>query len=472
ARIEVSAIAHDHREVAPGTLFVARRGERHDAHDHLVEAAERGAVAAIGEREAPGLQLPYLVVPDARRALPHLAAAFYAHPSERLRVIGVTGTDGKTTTSYLLHWLLALRFTTGLVSTAGIRLGAPEGAGDQPADDRVFQLAGHFTTPEATDVQRLLSAFATGGASHAVLESSSHGFSLNRLDAVAYDVGIVTNLSSEHLDHHGSMAEYLAAKATLVERARLSHLNLDDPHHPAFAAAARAAGNTLRGYGESPGADLRIGAVSDVRGGLQFTLARGDAEVEVQLPTIGRYNAWNAAAAVAAASEEGIGIEEAAARLALFPGVPGRMQLIAAEPFTVVVDFAHTAPALAKALAAVRPAVGRVVVVIGAAGERDPGKRAPLGAAAVRGADLVVFTEEDSRSEPFAAIADELVRGAQDAGGRRGSDFVVVAERERAIATALAAAREGDVVLLAGKGHERTLERADQVIDWDEAALT
>ena len=488
---ELTAVVQNHAEVVPGALFVARRGERHDAHDHIAEAVARGAVAVVGER-APSdpavvaqlaaareastaasrgplaAPVPYAHVPDSRRSLPHLAAAFYGHPSESLRVFGVTGTDGKTTTSYLLQRILSASFVTGLVSTAGSGVAGP---GAVSADARQFALAGHFTTPEATDVQRLLAAFAGAGASHAVLESSSHGFSLHRLDAVAYDVGIVTNLSPEHLDHHKTLAGYLSAKATLVERASFNLVNLDDEHHAAFVAAADAAGNEVLGYGQAEGADVRLGEVESVPGGLRFTVAIGASEAEVRLPLIGHYNAWNAAAALGAAVHAGVPLSDAAASLEDFSGVPGRMQVLSAEPFTVVVDFAHTAPALAKALAAVRPEAGRVIVVVGAAGERDPGKRAPLGSAAIRGADLTLFTEEDSRSEPFAAIAQGLEAGATQAGGRPGHDYRVVPDRSEAIAAALAAARPGDVVLLAGKGHERTLERAEETIAWDEAAL-
>jgi len=402
----ITAVAHEHHVVTPGALFVARRGERFDAHDYIDEAIAAGAAAIVGERPTGKYEVLYLSVPSARRALPHLAAALYGHPSARLRVIGVTGTDGKTTTSFLLHWVLSQRQKTGLISTAGIRLDADE-----------LPTLGHFTTPEATDVQRLLAAFVAAGATHAVLESSSHGFSLNRLDAVRYETGVVTNLSPEHLDHHKTLAAYLEAKATLLRRSRRAVINLDDEHHRPFRAAAREAGAEIVTYGQSADADVRIGEVASVPGGLVFTVSTGGAETTLRLPMLGAYNAWNAAAAVAAALPEGVTLEAAAARLTDFGGVPGRMQVIQAEPFTVVVDFAHTAPALAKALAAVRPPAGRVIVVSGAAGERDPGKRAPLGRAAVEGADFAIFTEEDSRSEPFADIAGELTRGATEAGG-------------------------------------------------------
>lgn len=502
---DVVDVAQDHAKVRPGSLFVARVGARFDAHAMAAEAVRRGAVAVVGEHDARrpagegpdaatlgALGVPYLRVPDARRVLPFLAAAVHGHPSEALRVLGVTGTDGKTTTSYLLHWLLSETHPTGLVSTAGIRMG-----------DETFALEGHFTTPEAPEVQALLARFRDAGASHVVLESSSHGFALHRLDAVRYAVAAWTNLSPEHLDHHGTLASYRDAKATLVRRAPLAVLNRDEPDFAYFAAAVGVEANDAndandanatatdgaeaRGendaarrrpvvtYGAHPDADVRILAIEERSGALAMQLQIDGTRHTAVLPMVGSYNAWNAAAAVAVARLEGVATQRALARLATFPGVPGRMQVVQAEPFSIVVDFAHTAPALAKALAAVRAAAGgehggRVIVVVGAAGERDPGKRAPIGAAAVRHADLAVFTEEDSRSEPIAAILEQMAEGARATGAREGDRFVRVADRRAAIAHAFAHARPGDVVVLAGKGHERTLERADEVLDWDEAA--
>ncbi|MFO7544932.1 MAG: UDP-N-acetylmuramoyl-L-alanyl-D-glutamate--2,6-diaminopimelate ligase [Trueperaceae bacterium] len=483
---DVVAVVQDHTRVRPGALFVARVGARFDAHVLAAGAVRRGAVAVVGERDAHdpagdgpnasalgALGVPYLRVPDARRVLPFLAAAVHGHPSEALRVLGVTGTDGKTTTSYLLHWLLSATHPTGLLSTAGIRMG-----------DETFALEGHFTTPEAPEVQAFLAHFRDAGASHVVLESSSHGFALHRLDAVRYAVAAWTNLSPEHLDHHGTLEAYRDAKATLVRRAPRAVLNRDEPDFAYFAAAVGAESpdendaaprDPVVTYGAHPEADVRILTVEERPGALALHLQIDGARHTAALPMVGGYNAWNAAAAVAVARLEGVATEHALARLATFPGVPGRMQVVQAEPFSIVVDFAHTAPALEKALAAVRPAArneagGRVIVVVGAAGERDAGKRGPIGAAAVRHADLAVFTEEDSRSEPVAAILESMAEGARATGAREGEHFVRVPDRRAAIAHAFAQARPGDVVVLAGKGHEHTLERADEVLDWDEAA--
>lgn len=460
----ITAVVQDHRRVTAGALFVAREGARFDGHEMLASAEKSGAAALVGERPLASLPflpgVPYLQIRDTRSALPFLAAAVNRHPSESVRVIGVTGTDGKTTTSYLLHWLLSERYTTGLLSTAGARVGDVE-----------LTLEGHFTTPEAPEVQGTLARFSAASASHAVLESSSHGFAAHRLDAVRYRLGVVTNLSPEHIDFHGSLEAYREAKATLVRRAERSVLNRDDSSfHHFHSAALEGAGHSVLSYGEHASSDLRISRVASAGAGLEFALSLHGERLDVKLPLLGRYNAWNAAAAVAAASLEGVPFEAAASRLATFPGVPGRMQLVATDPFTVIVDFAHTAPALTSALTALAGAARRLIVVVGAAGERDPRKRGPLGAAAVNGADLAIFTEEDSRSEDVHAILAAVSAGAAATGAKEGQRFMIEPDRAGAIRLALTLARPGDLVLLAGKGHERTLERSDRTLPWDEAA--
>lgn len=457
----ITAVAHDHRQVRPGTLFVARKGERFDAHDRFADAVAAGAVALVGELPPSALPLaigvPYARVADGRRALPQLAAALYGFPSRDLRVIGVTGTDGKTTTSFLTHHLLAADGPVGLITTVALSTGVTD-----------VELPGHFTTPEADDVQRLLAGAVLAGAKSAVLESSSHGLALARLDAVEYQTAVWTNLSPEHLDHHVTFAAYREAKLQLVRRASASVLNADDPAYSAFRDAAK---GPVTSYGHAEQAEFRIGTVRSGPGTLAFDLDAAGTRLSVRLPMVGRYNAHNAAAAVAAAALEGLAVDRAAERLASFGGVPGRMQVVADEPFTLIVDFAHTGPALEKALAAVKPLPpGRLIVVVGAAGERDPGKRGPLARAAVEGAEFTVFTEEDSRSEPTEAILAELAAAATAVGARAGSSYRLVPDRREAIAAAIGAAGPGDVVLLAGKGHERTLERADETLAWNEVA--
>lgn len=458
--VKVTGVSQDHRKVAPGHVFVARVGAKFDGHRYARLAIEKGAIAVVGVRDAgptlPWNATPYLRVSDDRVALARLAATFHAHPSRSLKVVGVTGTDGKTTVSTLLHHLLAGSVRCGLISTAGVK-----------AHDRALPLEGHFTTPEASEVQGFLAAIRDAGCTHAVLESSSHALAMHRLDEVDYDVAVWTNLSAEHLDYHGSLESYRDAKLELVRRSHLAVLNRDDPQFDAFAAASP---GRVVSYGLTEKAQWRAESIEESAAGLSFDLISPAGRCTAFLPMLGSFNVHNALAALATASLLGAELAPLTKRLAEFRGVPGRMQTVQREPFTVVVDFAHTGPALEKALAALRPAVrGRILLVVGAAGERDPGKRKPLGRAAGEGADLIFFTEEDHRSESLEAILDELEAGALEAGAVAES-IVRVPDRRQAIAAAIERASDGDLVLLAGKGHESTLERSDEILPWDEAA--
>jgi len=457
----VTGIAQHADKVAPGHLFVARVGLARDGHDFVPQAIARGAVAVVGTRAGmAGLRVPYVRVADDRHATSALADAFFGHPSGALTVAGVTGTDGKTTTATLLHHLLQghdAAPVASLLSSALVRLGHAEG-----------ELEGHFTTPEATEVQAHLAAARDLGVRVAVVEASSHAESLQRVAHVDFALMVWTNLTPEHLDHHGSFEAYREAKASLVRRAAAAVLHRGDPNYPFFADVAAAPVTT---YGLDPQAEVRATAITQEPGALRFELVTPAGRRPARLPMVGRYNVANALAALTAAWRLGVPWDVAVERLASFPGVPGRMQLLTTEPFAVVVDFAHTPAALAKALAALAPGRGgRRLVVVGAAGERDPGKRAPLGAAAVRGADVALFTEEDHRSEALDAILAAMAAGASAAGGVEGASFHRVPDRRAAIEQALAMARPGDVVLLAGKGHERTLERGATALPWDEVA--
>ena len=453
--VEVRGVTHDSRRVEPGFVYVALPGRRFDGHAFVDDAVRRGAVAVVGARELrPGV--PYLRLPEAelRPTLARLAAGFYGRPSEKLWVAGVTGTDGKTTTAFLLRHLLAASGRgTGLIGTVGHDTGA----------GLVFP-EGHFTTPEAPEVQGLLAEMVAAGLSHAVLESSSHALAQHRLDAVDFDLAVWTHLSPEHLDFHGDMEGYFRAKAALVGRARLAVLNTACPY------AMRLVHRPHLSYG--PGGVFELLALHEEAEGLAFAFSSPEGRFQTQLPMLGRYNAENALAALAAAYTAGVNPRKAAEALPRFGGVPGRMQFVQTEPFRVVVDFAHTPKGLAATLAALSPTTrGRLIVVVGSAGERDPAKRAPLGRVAAERAELAVFTEEDSRSEPVEAILAEMARGAREAGAREGERFWLEPDRERAIGRAFELAEPGDTVVLAGKGHERTLERARETLPWNEAAL-
>jgi len=459
----VSGVAQDSRLVLPGTVFVARAGQQQHGRAFIAQALVQGAVAVVAEEAAPDnwpVGVPYLQVANAKAAVARLAAAFYGYPAKALTNLGVTGTDGKTTTAFLLHHLLSGRYPTGLFSTAGVRV-----------KDAALPPLAHFTTPEAPEVQRLLANFRTAGCSHAVIEASSHGLAQHRLDEITYAVAVWTNLSPDHLDFHNSFEAYREAKLLLPRRAALSVLNADDPSYHHFAAAS----SQVISYGLQAEAAWQARAIEQTSGQLRWQLSvqHGSSGIEAlaTLPMIGHYNIYNALAALAAAHALGVDLHLLLARLADFPGVPGRMQLVQREPFAVVVDFAHTHAALTKALQAVRLQIrGRLIVVIGAPGERDPGRRAPLGQAAAQYADLAIFTEDDPRSENLNDILELMVKGATEAGGRQGESFWLVPDRREAIRKALAMAQPGDLVLLAGKGHETTLKRSGETLPWDEVA--
>ncbi|MBZ9715721.1 UDP-N-acetylmuramoyl-L-alanyl-D-glutamate--2,6-diaminopimelate ligase [Deinococcus multiflagellatus] len=460
ANPEVTGVTHNADWVQPGFAFVAIRGARFDGHSFLAQVAQAGAVAVLGEGLPEGVAspLPYLTVPGARAALADAAAALAGHPSQGLRVVGVTGTDGKTTTSWLTrHLLRAAGLRTGLLSTAGYEL----------PDGELRHFPAHFTTPEAPQVQATLAEMIAAGAQAAVLEASSHALALDRVRGVAWSAAIWTHLSPEHLDFHGTMDRYFADKRRLIERSPFAVLNVDDP----WTAQLRGVAPQETTYSaEGQHADWRAGGVEERSTGLHFHVVSPLGEFDAQLPMIGRFNVANALAAMAAAAHLGAGVAQLRAGLATFAGVPGRMQLVPdPQGRRVIVDFAHTPPSLDKALSTLRATTpGRLLVVIGSAGgPRDPGKRAPLGEVATRLADHAFFTEEDCRDTPLDEILDEMERGARDAGR---TNFTRVPDRREAIRAAIAGARPGDTVLLAGKGPEDTLERAAETLPWNETA--
>ena len=457
--VEVTGVTHQADWAQPGDAFVAIRGARVDGHTFIEQAVGRGAVAVFGEGLPPGLNcpVPYVVVPAARAALADAAAELAGHPSRALQILGVTGTDGKTTTSCLARHLLRHAGTaTGLLSTVGYEL--PDGVLRQPPS--------HFTTPEAPQVQQILAEQLTAGAEAVVVESSSHALALDRVRAVDFDVAVWTNLTGEHLDFHGTMEGYFADKAKLVQRAPFAVLNADDPWTEQLLPMAP---SHTTYSAEGADADWTASEVVEGPDDLRFTLRCPSGTFAAVLPMIGRFNVANALAAMAGAHALGIAVPTLVAGLATFGGVPGRMEMVEradGEP-RVIVDFAHTAPSLEKALATVRvTTAGRLWVVLGSAGgPRDPSKRAPLGAVATAMADAAVFTEEDHRDTPLADILDEMERGAREAGR---DNYVSIGDRREAIGFAVASAAPDDTIVLAGKGPEETLERDTETIPWDE----
>ena len=474
----VAAVCYDSRLVTPGSVFVAVPGalppRSVDGHDFIEPALESGATVVVvqADRQAKWQSLvesaraAFVVVDDTRRALARIAAAFWAFPARRLVTIGVTGTDGKTTTVHLIASVLeAGGLSTGYLSSVALKTG-----GDAELN------ATHMTTVQSPEVQESLAAMVRAGRRYAVIEASSHGLALNRLDECGFDVAAFTTLSSDHLDFHGHMADYLAAKGRLFEMldesvdkgvVKTAVLNADDP-----------ASATLRSRTSAKAVTYGIDAPADLRAeNLRLDALQSDFDIvgpfgrqPVRLPLPGRYSVSDALAASAVALSLGVSPEAIAVGLAAFEGVPGRTEMIdCGQPFRVVVDIASTPEALRRVLQVLRPlAKGRLVAVFGCAGERDRGRRDGMGRVAGELADFAVLTNEDPRSEDPNAVIADIAAGLVDAGRHEGSDFVRVVDRREAIRHAFAISRTGDVVLLAGKGTEQSIVIGDEHVPWDE----
>ncbi len=472
--LAVSAICYDSRRATPGALFVAVPGFRTDGHDHIGEAIERGAVALVVQADRrPKWQaiveekgLAAVVVPDTRRALAALAAAFYDHPGRQLRMIGVTGTDGKTTVIHLISALLeAAGHRTGLLSTVHTKV-----------SDRLSPNEYRFTTPEAPEVQALLAEMVAAGVHYAVLESTSHGLALHRLDGCEFDVAAMTNVSADHLDFHRSREEYLEAKgrlfAMLDEAAdkgvqKVAVLNIDDPASAYFASQTRA---RIVTYSAGKAADVRATDISASEWGSRFRLLAQDDEAEVAVGLPSLFNVYNCLAAAAVGLSQGMPLAAIKDALGSFAGVPGRLERInEGQPFAVVVDFAHAPQALRRVLEFLRARCrGRLIVVLGCIGGRERPRRAGMGLAAGELADFTVLTNDNPFWEEPAAILAEIARGLEQAGRHEGHHFIRLPDRREAIAHALAMAVEGDIVLLTGKGHEQSITIGDMAIPWDD----
>jgi UDP-N-acetylmuramoyl-L-alanyl-D-glutamate--2,6-diaminopimelate ligase len=482
ARIAVRGVTDDSREVRDGSLFVAVPGLHVDGHDYVAAAADAGAAAAIVERALPEVALPQLVVSETRTALATAAAWWYGDPSHGLAVVGITGTDGKTTTSFLaVAALEAAGVRTGMTGTAETRIGGVQAANEA-----------HATTPEAPALQLALRAMALAGDTAAVIETTSHGLALARVDAIAYDVAILTNLTHEHLELHGTWEAYRDAKLSLFERlARRDPagiattkphawpatgiVNADDPSAGAFIGVTQEAGARVLSYGTDPAAHVRATRVEEDQRRLRIAYDAPSGAGVVDLQLVGRFNVHNALAVVALG--EAVGLDPGAVRdgLASVPVVPGRMERVElGQPFGVIVDFAHSPASLQTVLDLLAPLAasrgGGLIAVFGSAGERDTAKRPLMGRIAGERARIVVVTDEDPRGEDRDRILDEIARGAEATGKRRDHDLLVIADRRAAIEAAFERARPGDIVLLAGKGHERSILGPEGPRPWNERA--
>jgi UDP-N-acetylmuramoyl-L-alanyl-D-glutamate--2,6-diaminopimelate ligase len=457
---EVVRVEADSRRVGPGTLFVARKGVKTDAATFAVEAVARGAVAVIAERDLPGLGVPVVVVPDASEALGRLADRLEGEPSRDVQVIGVTGTNGKTTTTFLVQWTLeAAGRPCSLLGTIVNRVGGRE-------------TTARMTTPDAPETHRALAQTRDAGARCLAMEVSSHALDQRRCAGVRFRAGVFTNLTRDHLDYHGTVEAYGDAKARLFEALDADGAAILNAHDPFSRALARRTKARVVRYGwHERGAAAPEGeAIATVEGwsleGTSLSLRLGADTLRVSLPLVGPFNVENALAA--AATAWALGVEPRAIRAALeaSQGVPGRLEPVRGGPGdpTVLVDYAHTPDALERVLGALRPLVGgRLLVVFGAGGDRDRGKRAPMGRAVERFADRAYVTSDNPRSEPPASILAQVLAGFE-----RPQAAVVIEDRAAAIEAALGDAREGDLVVLAGKGHETGQTFADRTLPFDD----
>ena len=466
---QLTGVTHDSRQVRPGDLYAALPGSRQHGARFCREAARAGAVAVLtdpgGRDLAMACALPVFVLADVRARLGEVAAWIYGRPSERLLLIGVTGTSGKTTTSYLLESGLRMSgYPTGLiggVETRAGRLSAPS----------------ELTTPEATDLQALFAVMAEQQVTAAAMEVSSHALALGRVEGTAFDVAIFTNLSQDHLDFHASLDDYFAAKAALFtpRYSRAGVVNIDDARGRELAGRARIPVATFSAAGR-PAADWRAADVRCGADGSAFrVLGPGGIEADARIALPGQFNVANALGAVVALVEAGVGLQHAVAGIAACPGVPGRLERVDAgdgQDFTILVDYSHKPAAVEAALRALRPVTqGRLAIVLGCGGDRDRAKRPLMGAAAASLADVAILTSDNPRSEDPLAILSEMLQGAAGVDRDRRAHVIVEPDRAAAIALAVRGADKGDVVLVAGKGHERGQYCGGTVIPFDDRTV-
>lgn len=459
---EITGLAYDSRRVKPGDLFFCVHGLKSDGHLFLPDAAARGASAALIERELPELPVPAIMVENVRAAMPRVAAHFYDYPSRKLALVGVTGTNGKTTTTYLVEAIArAAGHGTGVIGTLGARINDEE-------------IPGERTTPEAPDLQALLARMVEadpGSGMVVAMEASSHALHQARTEGCEYDVGVFTNLTQDHLDYHPTMEDYFQAKALLfteyprhTSKGFTGVINVDDPYGQRLAKMCE---GLVLSYAVENDAILRATDIEASATGLRFTLNTPEATFPVRLHLGGLFNVYNSLAAMAAGRALGFEWDVILGALQAAPGVPGRFESVSAgQDFGVIVDYAHTPDGLENVLQAARALrPRRLITVFGCGGDRDRTKRPIMGRLAAELSDVVVVTSDNPRTENPSAILDEIIAGIP-----RGTAAQVEREEDRrtAIARAVSAAESGDLVVIAGKGHENYQIFADGTIHFDD----
>lgn len=466
---QISGIVWDSRKVQPGDAFFALVGGNVDGHKFIASAVEKGAAAVFGTRSIDPLPVPYVQIQgDDREAMAKFSAAFYDYPSQKLVVIGVTGTDGKTTTTNLVfHILHTAGIPVGMISTVNAVVG-----------DEILDTGFHITTPESPDIQRYLAKMVEAGLTHVVLEATSHGLAQKRVAEVDFDLAGVTNITHEHLDYHGDYQGYLQAKGKLFEALskgrshggveKLAVLNKDDTSYAYLSEITR---TSQLSYSLSKDADLWADEIENKPDDLRFTVHGTGIRIPIRTPLIGSYNVQNSLAAIGL-TVFGLNVPVSAVQTAFetIPLVPGRMERIdLGQDFLAIVDFAHTPNAIKQALKTARDLTnGRVIAVFGSAGLRDVEKRKLMPEIAVGLADEIILTAEDPRTESLETILKDMAEGAQRSGGVEGIDFWREPDRVKAIRSAVARAKAGDLVILCGKGHEQSMCFGEVEYAWDD----
>lgn len=459
ANPDINSIVNDSRLVQPGCLFVAIKGQRYDSHQDLAAVVKRGAVAVVVDQveAVSGINIPYLLVENSTQALGLLWAAWLDWPSRKLTIAGITGTDGKTTTANLAyHLLTAAGVKTGLISTVGAAIG-----------QRIMDTGLHVTSPNAPQLHQLLQKMVEEGLTHVVLEVTSHGIDQQRIVGVDFDLAVLTNLTSDHLDYHGDVEHYRAVKAKLFTQAKRSVLNLDDANYEYFAEASR---GRVYEYSRKQVAYCWADQLKPDAGGSRWQLHIDRRDLPTRLPMPGDYNISNALAAATLAHLWGVDIQSIASHLPAFAGVAGRFEkIVTPNQVTVVIDFAHTTNALQQLLLAARPlrnADSQLWHVFGCAGERDATKRPAMGKVSADLCDCIILTSEDPRHEEVATINAAIQQGISQS--NHSAEVQMIADRGQAIAAAINNAQPGDVVVITGKGHEQSLAIGDEELPWSD----
>lgn len=468
--IEISSISFDSRKVKHGEIFCAIKGENFDGHKFVNSAIDNGAITIVLEdvENITKFDVPFIVVPNTREVLAILSSAFYNYPARKMRVIGVTGTDGKTTTATIIyHILKSTGFRVGLITSINAIIG-----------NKKYETGFHTTTPNAVDMQKYLSEMLSAGTEYVVIEASSHGLAQHRVDMCEFDIAVITNITSEHLDYHKNIQQYKEAKAKLFQSLntsfhkpnipKISILNKDDD---SFNFLKKIESDVQYSYGFDKNADFLVENVQYSENGMKFRVKTPEDYFPIETYLLGKYNIYNILASISVAYSQNISIKDIQKGIKSLEKVEGRMEIIPhnAGDFKAIIDFAHTPNALQKALeCANNIKTNNLIIVFGSAGLRDKYKRKVMGEIAGRLADKIYITAEDPRTESLEGIMNEIAHGCEIANRKEGIGFWKIRDRKKAISEAIISAQTGDVVITCGKAHERSMCFGEKEYFWDE----